>query len=130
MQQNFVIFLSPGTMFSEETMKPIDTWDIDEAVEMSRNVLERYNATPYGFYFITKSRNDNDLDSKETARSNFYYLGGNIISLGELKIKNDPNDRILIQNMESNHWDAIVENTNSWKVVQPLRETDVILEYK
>lgn len=49
MKKHFVIFYSPGTFFNEESTLPIDSWDIDKAIEMSKSIKERYNATPFGF---------------------------------------------------------------------------------
>lgn len=127
MEKHFVTFLSPGTLVSEKTTKAINFWDVGLAREIAKSIEERHSAKPYGFYFITRSRGDDDLDSKETVRSNMYYLGGDVQTLKEVKAKNDPNDRVLISNMECNGWDRIVINTNSWKFTAPLNEDDVVL---
>ena len=129
MKKNFVIFYSPGSFVSEMTEKEIDSWDIEKAKELARSVSERYNAKPFGFRFITRSRNDDELDSKVTEKSNMYYLGGKIRHLDFIILENNPDDRILISNMKMNGWDRVVENTNSWKVTQPLEENDVVLEW-
>jgi tRNA/tmRNA/rRNA uracil-C5-methylase (TrmA/RlmC/RlmD family) len=47
MKKHFVTFLSPGTFFNEETTKPIDSWDVAKALEMSKTVVERYEQRPY-----------------------------------------------------------------------------------
>jgi len=39
-------------------------------------------------------------------------------------------NRILISNMENNGYDKIIVNTNSWKWTQPLRESDIVLQYE
>ena len=127
MKKHFVTFLSPGTFEAEQSTKPIDSWDIDTAVEMSSGIKERYGALPYGFYFSTRSRGDDELDSKEVDRSHMFYLGGEVLTLDQVKAKNDPGDRILISNMECNKWDRIVVNSNSWKWTQPLEKDDVVL---
>ena len=129
MQKNFVTFLSPGTFLSEQTMKPIDRWDVDEAVKMSYTITERYGASPYGFYFVTRGRGEDDLDSKEISRSNTYYLGGIVETIEEVEARNDPSESILRSNMRSNGWDKIIVNTNSYRVTQPFKEGDVILPY-
>jgi len=128
MEKHFVTFLSPGSFVSEETTKPIESWNIDTAIEMSKNIKERYGALPYGFRFSTRAREDYELDSKETERSGMYYLGGEVLTLEEVKAKNDPDDRILISNMECNKWDRIIVNTNSYKTTQPLGPKDIVLE--
>jgi hypothetical protein len=112
MKKNFVRFLSPGTIVAEETVKPIDSWDIPTAVKMSRDIKERYGALPYSFQFLIKEREDDELDSKVTERSCLYYLGGTVLTLEEVKEKM-PEERILISNMECNHYDRIVINENS-----------------
>lgn len=128
MEKHFVTFCSPGTFVAEQTTRNIDAWDIDAAIAMAKGIKERYNALPYGFYFTTRARNDDELDSKEVAKSPMYYLGGEIFTLDQVKAKNNPNDRILISNMEINGYNRIVVNTNSWKWTQPLNKDDVVLD--
>lgn len=130
MIQHFVTFYSPGTFFSEESTKPIVSWDVDKAIEMARDVTERYNATPYGFRFSTRERGPDDFDSKETARSQTYYLGGRIETLAEVEARNDPKERILLSNMRGNGFDRIVVNDNSWRATLPLYDGDVVLNVK
>jgi hypothetical protein len=127
MKKDFVIFFSPGTFVAEQTQKEIDSWDIEKAKEMARSIKERYGATPYGFCFTTRERKDDELDSKEIKRSGMYFLGGKVLTVGDLKERNDPKDGILISNMEINKIEKIVENCNSWKWVQELREGDKII---
>lgn len=129
MKKHFVTFLSPGSFCSEQTQKPIDEWDVETAKDMVRNIKERHGATPYGFYFSTRERKDDELDSKVTKTSSMYYLGGKIETLAEVKARKDPNDKILISNMECNEWDRIITNTNSWKITQPLGKDDIVLEW-
>ena len=129
MIQKFVTFFSPGTFVAEETTEPVDEWNVDKAVEMSRNIKERYNALPYGFEFTTRGREENELDSKVVARSPFYYLGGEVLTIQQIKDHHNPDEDILIHNMENNGWDKIIVNTNSWKWTQPLKETDIVLNF-
>ena len=77
-EKHFVEFFSPGTFVAESSRKQIDNWDVEKAVEMAHSISHRYNATPYGFQFITCGRNDEDLNSKIIATSKMYYLGGDI----------------------------------------------------
>lgn len=125
--QHFVTFYSPGTFTAETSVHQIDSWDIEAAKALASQVVERYGATPYGFRFTTKERNDDDLDSKQVARSSFYFLGGKVETLAEIEARNDPSDHILLSNMRNNRWERIITNTNSWKWVQPLEEGDVVL---
>lgn len=102
MEKHFVIFFSPGTFVAESSQKPIDSWDVQTAVDMARTITERHNATPYGFCFVTRRREVDDLDSREVARSKMYYLGGEVLTLEQVKARNNPDERILVSNMEVN----------------------------
>lgn len=129
MKKNFVVFLSPGTLVSEQTVKPITTWDIPKAIRWARKIKERHGAVPYGFYFSRRGRKPNELDSKEGTRSKMYYLGGKIYTLKEVKARKDPKDRILISNMENNDWNKIIVNNNSWKATLPFKQGDEVVNY-
>lgn len=127
MEKNFVIFLSPGTFVAEQSEKPIDTWDVKAAVELSKGIKERYDALPYGFYFVTRGRGPDDLDSKLIKRSGTYYLGGKVETYEEVCARNDPKEEILRSNMRCNGYKRIVVNDNSWRWTQPLEDGDVVL---
>jgi hypothetical protein len=129
MQKHFVTFYSPGTMVAEQTAKPIAAWDVAAAMKMADEIGERYGATPYGFRFSTRSRGPDDLDSKESASSAFYWLGGKVETLAEVEARNDPSERILLGNMRINGWARVVTNTNSWRWTQPLHDGDTVLDY-
>lgn len=127
LEKHFVSFLSPGTFVEEQTKMEIDSWDIEKATEMAKEIKERHGAKPYGFMFSTRSREDNELDSKETAHSGIYYLGGTIETLEEVKARATDVDRILISNMECNSIEKIITNCNSYKVTKPFRPQDTLL---
>ena len=127
MKAYFVTFFSPGTFFSETTTKPIDSWDVDIALAMSKEINERYGATPYGFRFTTRSREDHELDSKQTDQSVMYYIGGKIETLDDIRNRADPRDNILISNMECNGWDKVWTSISGWKTTQPLNAGDIVL---
>jgi hypothetical protein len=130
MEKHFVTFLSPGTFVHEETTRPIDSWNPDAAVKMAGEIVERYGARPFCFYFTKRGRGPDDLDSKITARSGTYYLGGKIETLKQVKARATPKDAILISNMESNGYDRIITNTNSWSMTAPFGPSDVLLDVK
>lgn len=130
MKKHFVEFLSPGTFVSESDMREIDSWDIEEAKKMAKKIKQRYGATPYGFRFVTRSREDNELDSRVTKTSSMYFLGGKVLTLADVKARNDEKDKTLIWNMEMNKYDRIIENTNSYKITLPLNEDDVVLDWQ
>ncbi len=129
LERHFVTFYSPGTFFHEETTRAIDSWNIEAALEMVQDIRERYGATPFAFCFSTRQRAEEELDSKVVRRSGRYYLGGIVLTLDEIKARNGPEDAILISNMESNGWERVIENRNSWKVTQPLKADDAVLEF-
>ena len=126
---HFVEFLSPGTFMAESSVKPIAAWDVEIAKAMALEVVERHNARPYGFRFITRSRGPDDLDSHISAKSNLYYLGGEIRTLEEVERDNLPSEEILRSNMRNNDYSKIVTNRNSWLWTQPLNDGDVVLEF-
>lgn len=129
MQKHFVVFYSPGTFVAESTEREIEAWDVEVAKHMATTIKERYGATPYGFRFVTRGRSAKDLDSKETARSHMYYLGGTIETLEQVEARNDPKERILRANMRGNGVARVIVNNNSWKSTQPLKDDDVVLSW-
>jgi len=127
LERHFVEFFSPGTFVAETTTLPIESWDANEARTIASGVRERYGATPYGFRFLTRAREDSELDGRAVATSPMHYLGGRILSLADVEARNDPADRILISNMRANGWDRVIENTNSYRWVQPFGKNDILL---
>ena len=130
LSKHFVTFYSPGTFVAEQSEKPIGSWDVKAAQAMAATIKERYGATPYGFRFTTRSRGPDDLDSKVTATSPMYYVGGVIRTVEEVEAAAKSDERILLANMRGNHWDRIVQkapNQPGWRWTQPLREGDVVL---
>lgn len=128
-KQHFVTFYSPGTFVAEMSEYSIDSWDVEKAKRMALKVKERYGAVPYGFRFSTRSRTQKDLDSKVSAESPLYYLGGKVETLAQVKARATDKESILISNMECNGYDRIITNDNSWRWTQPLQPTDVVLEW-
>jgi len=128
MTRHFVTFYSPGTLVAETTTKPIYSWDVETAKQMAAKITERHGARPYAFAFTTRGRSEDDLDSKETARSCRYYLGGRIRTLEEVRADAVPDERILLSNMEGNDWKRVWESTSGWKWTQPLGDDDVVLD--
>ncbi len=126
--QDYVTFVSPGTFFPESTTQEIDSWDVNKAIEMSKDIIERYNATPYSFVFTTRGRGENDLDSKEIDRSCNYFLGGQIETIEDVRKRNDPKERILLSNMEINDIERVIVNDNSWRATLPIKENDIVLQ--
>lgn len=128
MQQHFVTFYSPGTFVAETTTKPIDAWNVDDAVAMAALISERHGAKPYGFRFITRGREAHELDSKVTAESPMHFIGGKVETLEEVEARDDPGEHILRTNMRGNGWRRIWTSTQGWKWTQPLKPEDVVIE--
>ena len=127
--QHFVNFMSPGAMVNETTTRPIEDWDTAKAVEMSLTISERHGARPYGFYFSTRGRRQEDLDSTGIAKSGIYFLGGTVETLQE--VRDNPQDRkILLENMEGNHWDQVVTTNNGYLWTSPVRKGDAVLDLR
>ncbi len=126
-EQHYVEYASPGTFFNEVSRKEIASWNIAEAVKMLKTIKERYGATPYGFRFLTRSRGPDDLDATETASSPFHFYNCRVLTYHDIVSRNDPNDRILLSNMESNNWTRIAEPREGWKGAYPIRDKDIVL---
>lgn len=93
-------------------------------MRLAKEIKERHDATPYGFYFETKS------NTKPNKTSNFYYLGGKVETYGDVVLRNDPNEETLRWNMQHNNIERIIINTNSWKFTAELKDTDVVLQWE
>lgn len=129
MEKHFVTFYSPGTFFSEQSSREIDSWDVGKAKKMADSISERYGATPYGFQFSTRTRKEGDLDSKESNRSLMYYLGGKVETLAEVEARNLPEESILRSNMRGNNIERIIVNDNSYRFTAALHKDDIVLDY-
>lgn len=131
MKKHFVTFYSPGTFVSEHTTESISSWDIKKAIKMASSIKERHGAVPYGFRFSTRIRSEKDLDSNVSKTSGIYYLPHcKILTLDQIKKKNDPRDSILISNMEINKWNKVVQTTKGWKSTFPLKNGDIVIKQK
>ena len=126
-KKHFVEFYSPGSFFAETDMREIDSWDIDKAKELAKEIIQRYGAKPYAFKFITRGRTDDELDSKVIEESGYYFINGIVKTLEEIKAENNPNNKILISNMECNKWDKVVITYSPYKWTQPFRKNDSVV---
>lgn len=128
MKAHFVTFYSPGTFVAENSTKPVESWDVDAAVKMADAITERHGAIPYGFRFTTRERGPYDLDSKESARSPFYWLPHcKVETIEEIAARDIPSESVLRSNMRINGWNRVVTTTKGWKWTQPLDDGDVVL---
>ena len=122
-RQEFVVFMSPGSFFDETSSKPIalfgrlgdiDARDVTKALDMSKDIVERYGAVPYGFCFETRIVADPVSDgeggeltvpSKTVASSGTYFLGGEVKTYEEIQAEK-PNS-VLARNMRNPGWEIV-----------------------
>ena len=131
MKKHYVRFLSPGTFVAEQTTKEISSWNVEKAISMSKEIIERHGARPYAFQFTTETKSIFGHHSKEVASSGYFYINGVVKTLEEIEAENDPENRILISNMRNNGWDKVVTTYSPYKWVQIFREDiDQVVEVK
>jgi hypothetical protein len=118
--QHFVTYYFPGSIVSNEQVKPVEQWDVLMAKRFAPD-----NRNCYGFRFTTRSRGEYDLDSKVTATSPMYFLNSTVESLEQVKARNLTADRTLLANMESNGYKNIVRTYSGWCL--PLEDGDTVL---
>lgn len=137
MRTHRVTFMSPGTLFAEQSTCEIPSWDPVLACDMAQKITERHGAKPYGFYFSTLLTalpvDDGEggklsVELRQVERSGMYFLGGTVETLDEIAARNDPREAILRRNLCRNNCPIVVVNTNSWQSVQPFTEKDVIVD--
>lgn len=138
-RQHFVTFYSPGTLFAEQTTKPIENWDAPLAVKMSEGVEERYGAIPYGFQFDTRIVSDPvsdgeggtlDVEPKTIATSGMYFIDARLETLDQIEARHDPRENILRGNMRCNGYPIVAVSERRWRSTQPFRETDFVVDAK
>lgn len=129
-RKHYVTFVSPGTFMPETNTEEVESWDIEAATQRASEILQRYNARPYSFHFTTVENDGTKMNGEQTDRSPNYFLGGKVLTLQDVKDRNDPDDEILISNMENNNMDRVVENHNSFRATLQLRPDDVVLDFE
>jgi hypothetical protein len=126
--KHFVNFLSPGGITNVVTSTfEIPSWDITLALEMSSKVVTRHKAKPYAFFFTTTQICTELNISQETAKSSLYYLGGKVETLEEIRRRNNPIESDMLSDMIENGWNRILINKETWKIVRPLEDEDIVL---
>lgn len=122
--KNFVQFFWPGFIFSEEETVPIKSWYINEALKIIKN---KNMKSIYGFRFLTRGREDDELDSRIIKQSGMYFLKGHVKSLKDIEDERNLKNRTLIGNMKCNGWThAIIIDGMAY----PFEEGDELLDVK
>lgn len=136
-RKHTVTFLSPGTLFAEQDTKWVDSWDPAIAVKIGADIIQRYGAKPYGFYFSTIITADPvsdgeggklSVESKEVSRSGMFFLGGIVESFDEVVARADHKEHIMRSNMKSNRIPLIHISTRSYKHTQYFDQDDVVVD--
>lgn len=143
MRKHYVTFVSPGTLFAEMTSKPIDAWDIKQALALEKGTIERYGAKPFGFYFSTRLVVDPvpdgeggtlNVEPREVERSGMHFLADaghwSLHSYDELERVGSKETEILRSNMRGNGWPIVFESRRSFRCTQPFEERDVVVDDK
>lgn len=126
--KEFVVFYSPGSFTSETTEMVIEKRDVDKALEMAKDIRERYNARPYAFQFKTMGRTDEELNSKVIDRSPTYFFNCKVRTIDDVRAIEGTRS-ILYRNMHYNGWDRVIETVTGWKTTVPIEKGDVVLDY-
>lgn len=100
MKKHFLQISYPGSFFAEQNLVPLsgDSWDLGEALA----IVAGQDYAPFGFRFITRERQDDELDSKQVARSCMYFVNGDVKTVGEV----EPGS-ILHRNMINNNYSRV-----------------------
>jgi len=128
MEKHFVTFFSPGTFVPEQNCQEVKSWDVDGAVKLAGEIVQRYGARPYAFRFHTIGRGDKDFEPKTTKTGNLYFLGGKVRTLAEVEKDNDPKEEVLRSNMRVNKIKRVITNDNSYRFTVEFGDKDVLLD--
>jgi hypothetical protein len=131
-RKHFVVFFSPGTLFSETSRKPIDAWDVPRAAAMAKDITERHGARPYAFRFATDLVADSVPDGeggtlnvtpKEIDKSGMHYLDGQVLRYEDVP----ETETILRSNMRCNDYPLVVETRNGYRHTDIFHEDAVLV---
>lgn len=136
-REEFVVFESPGTLFSESTSRPIARRDPALALRMSSEIVERHGARPYAFRFETRITADPVPDGeggtlrvepRTVDQSGRYFIGGRVESFSEVEARCDPAEDILRGNMRGNGMWFVWRSTSGHRSTMEFGERDVTVD--
>lgn len=138
MRKHYVTFLCPGTFMSEQRTEPIDAWSLHEAAARSSRVVERWGATPYAFFFITRLEAASVPDGeggmlrvmgREVERSAMHHMHATVRSIDELQADRSGRDlTVLLSNMRGNGWPLVAESIGRYRHFAPYERADVCVD--
>ncbi len=103
--KNFAILYYEGFVCSNTTTVPVNNFDTKE---VEKHINDKNLTLPYAFCFITKSREDDELDSKITYQSPMIFVNGKVETKEEVFKRNDPREITLRSNMEIYEYETII----------------------
>lgn len=134
--KHYAHFLSPGTLFDEETSQEIAEWDTRKAVQMAGEITERYGAKPFGFRFTTVTIVSDVPDgrggfmpptTREDKQSPMHFIAGRLKNLAEVEAEYGANSTIA-WNMRVNKWPVVVETQTPWKHTSVFANGSILLD--
>jgi len=128
-ERHFVLLLIPMKSFHGEREIPIEKWDVDEAIKITKDITDSNGNAPYGFQFITRGPYDDKLGKMKFAMSCNYYFSGEIETRDQIIARNDPKEKHLRKNMTIGSIERVIAiDCNTKRVHLEFRKCDVILD--
>lgn len=138
MRRHYVTFRSPGTLFAEETTRPVKGWSaIKDAVAMAESIVERHGARPYGFFFSTRVEappvpdgegGTLQVQPRTVETSGMFFLGGTLVTFDEITERRSDRAEILLSNMRCNGYPIVIETRNSCLATNPFEKGDCVVD--
>lgn len=116
--KHYVTFFYPGAFFAEESTVAVDSRD-PAAVAVPE--------TAFAFEFFDREEADVNgevLRGAPKNRSGRYYPGGRLMDVADILVF-EPNNSILVANMQANQWEHVVRTRAG--NYQPFKENDVLV---
>lgn len=119
---HYVEYWTTGMIVGENRVREIARRDTKLAL---RGMQEH----EYAFRFFDRTERKEGGETLCGPRKNasgFFYPGGKIETLEEIRLRGDPKEETLVRNMENNDWPKVVWSRHGgWP--QPLSDGDVII---
>ncbi len=135
-RKEFAEFYSPGTFLHESRFIELHEGTVEEAVRISKDVVERYQARPFGFDIVTRiisppvddgEGGEMIVNPKEVERRGRFFLGGKLIDFEDV-CKSEGKESIIASNMRNNGYPICIEVINGFRSTHPFGSGDVIVD--